>query len=232
MLFGQLCGYPWVITIEHRLWHHMLASPSYSPECCQGSDDEGKVAAMSKKQLSNNDVEEPRSRQSGDGEMMSILYRSFIVVQANSSYSTIADLKGATFAVNEVRSNSGYNFPRYLFKDHAHKGSFFANVTVTGSHSTSLKDVQQGLVDAAAIDCVTFSLFAKHDPEMVQGNHHCLKVYLAISFQNSNIQCELSERDSEKHLSRSENTFRDYSCSIRSLFIFCLLWRRGCRHGA
>lgn len=91
-------------------------------------------------------------------------HRSFIVVSTASTAKTIADLHGASFAVNDMNSNTGMNLPRYEFAKFAEGKPFFDEVLVTGSHRASMKAVASGLADAAAIDCVTFGLHAVYDP--------------------------------------------------------------------
>ena len=97
------------------------------------------------------------------------MHRAWIVVRAGDSAAGPADLRGRAFAVNGWDSNSGMNLPRALFAPLAGGGRFFGAVRVTGAHRASLAAVQAGVADAAAVDCVTFGLLARHAPGAVAG---------------------------------------------------------------
>jgi ABC-type phosphate/phosphonate transport system substrate-binding protein len=93
---------------------------------------------------------------------------SFLVVRDTSYIERIEDLRGKTFAVNELNSNSGMNLPRAIFARMHQDGSFFSGVVVSGSHAQSADLVSRGRIDAAAIDCVTFALLTRYRPAAVQ----------------------------------------------------------------
>ena len=92
---------------------------------------------------------------------------SVIVVPAASAVLTLADLRGTRAAVNGPDSNSGMNLLRHAIAPMAREGRFFGEVVTTGSHLASLDHVARGKADVAAIDCVTFGLVKRHDPELV-----------------------------------------------------------------
>jgi ABC-type phosphate/phosphonate transport system substrate-binding protein len=46
---------------------------------------------------------------------------------------------------------------------------FFAQTSFSGSHRQSLIDVKRGAGDIAAIDCVTWALLQRHEPERLAG---------------------------------------------------------------
>lgn len=48
-------------------------------------------------------------------------------------------------------------------------GPFFAQTSFSGSHRQSLIDVKRGAGDIAAIDCVTWALLQRHEPERLAG---------------------------------------------------------------
>lgn len=95
------------------------------------------------------------------------LHRSFIVVRASSTFASLEDLRGCTFAVNELDSNSGMNLPRHLFAPLSRDGRFLGERVVSGSHATSAELVREGAADAAAVDCVTFALLERYRPQTV-----------------------------------------------------------------
>jgi ABC-type phosphate/phosphonate transport system substrate-binding protein len=92
-------------------------------------------------------------------------HRSFIVVAADSPFRELEELRGARFIMNGWHSNSGMNLPRHLVARLAREGRFFGSVTVSGAHVASMAAVAEGSADVAAIDCVTFGLVARHQPD-------------------------------------------------------------------
>jgi ABC-type phosphate/phosphonate transport system substrate-binding protein len=94
-------------------------------------------------------------------------HRAFIVVAATSTTRRLRDLRGSTFAVNSMDSNTGMNLPRHLLASFAQGQPFLNRVIVTGSHRASMAAVAGRLADAAAIDCVTFGLHAQYEPATV-----------------------------------------------------------------
>jgi ABC-type phosphate/phosphonate transport system substrate-binding protein len=93
---------------------------------------------------------------------------SFVVVRDTSYLERIEHLRGTTFAINEMNSNSGMNLPRALFARGHLDGVFFREVVVSGSHLRSADLVSRGRIDAAAIDCVTFALLQRYHPAAVR----------------------------------------------------------------
>lgn len=80
------------------------------------------------------------------------VYFSDLVVQKDSPFKTLQDLRGRTYVYNEETSNSGYNMPRsYLVKLGLTQG-FFGKVLRSGSHEASIRMVAQGLADASFVD--------------------------------------------------------------------------------
>jgi ABC-type phosphate/phosphonate transport system substrate-binding protein len=94
-------------------------------------------------------------------------HRAFIVVRKDSDFETLADLKGATFAVNSRESNTGMNLARLLFARLAGGKPFFRSVVATNAHANSIARVASGALDAASIDCVTYVFFQDHRPEAI-----------------------------------------------------------------
>ena len=93
-------------------------------------------------------------------------YRSWIVVGAKSPATTVGELRGCRAAINGWDSNSGMNLLRAAVGPLA---GFFRSVTVTGGHLNSLAAVAAGEADAAAVDCVTYGLVARHRPDLLAG---------------------------------------------------------------
>lgn len=96
-------------------------------------------------------------------------YRSLFLTRADDPAENLVDLHGRRCAVNMPGSQSGYNTLRYALAPLARRDRFFDAVVETGSHAASLAAVQSGQADLAAVDCVTFSLLARHRPAATAG---------------------------------------------------------------
>lgn len=94
-------------------------------------------------------------------------HRAFILVREDSRFRELADLRGATFALNSLHSNSGMNLPRLLLARIAGGRPFFGAVVETGTHPASIERVVSGELDAASIDCLTYVFLQDHRPEAV-----------------------------------------------------------------
>jgi len=94
-------------------------------------------------------------------------YRSVVVVRADANAASIGDLKGRTCAVNRRDSHSGCNVLRRMIAPFAKGKPFFARVKISGHHWESLQMVARGEADVAAIDCVTYALVSRHEPQIV-----------------------------------------------------------------
>lgn len=96
-------------------------------------------------------------------------YRSVLVVRREDKAPDLSALRGRRAAFNARDSQSGMNALRAAVAPLAEAGRFFADVVETGSHRASALAVQRGEADIAAIDCVTWALLDRHEPETVRG---------------------------------------------------------------
>ena len=96
-------------------------------------------------------------------------YRSFVVVAEDSPYTSVEQLRDTRCVINTPTSHSGMNVLRALVAPLHAEGRFFGTVTVSGAHETSLRMIQQGDVDVAAIDCVTYALLQRYRPQELVG---------------------------------------------------------------
>lgn len=96
-------------------------------------------------------------------------YASLVIVRADDVAAGLADLRGRTVAFNSSDSHSGYNALRALAAPLAENGRFFAGAIESGAHRRSIDLVREGAADVAAIDCITFALVARHEPDAVAG---------------------------------------------------------------
>ncbi|MCG3099267.1 PhnD/SsuA/transferrin family substrate-binding protein [Enterobacter sp. DRP3] len=94
-----------------------------------------------------------------------IQYRSFLVVRAQDRHLTLGDFRGRRAVCNSADSQSGFHALRKKVAD----DNFFSQTTFSGSHRQSLIDVKHGVGDIAAIDCVTWALLQRHEPDLLEG---------------------------------------------------------------
>ncbi|WP_165492833.1 phosphate/phosphite/phosphonate ABC transporter substrate-binding protein [Lichenihabitans psoromatis] len=98
-----------------------------------------------------------------------VFYRSLVVVRQGEPARTIGDLRGRRVAYNSIDSQSGYNTLRALVAPYARNGAFFGATMQTGGHRGSVEAVQGGSADIASIDCVTYALLKRDEPDLVAG---------------------------------------------------------------
>lgn len=96
-------------------------------------------------------------------------YRSLLVARAQDSDKTLADFRGRRVVCNAPDSQSGYNVLLKMVAPLAERGRFFSGVAFSGSHRQSLIELRRGEGDIAAIDCVTWALLQRHEPELLAG---------------------------------------------------------------
>lgn len=97
------------------------------------------------------------------------LYRSVIVVAADSDAESLEDLRGARCAVSSAGSWSGHQALRDAAAPYCADRPLFGAAAASGGHGASIAMVSAGEADVAAIDCVTFALLAEHGGESVAG---------------------------------------------------------------
>lgn len=90
------------------------------------------------------------------------IYYSYLVVRADSSLDSLADLRDHTFAFSDPLSNSGRLAPVYqLALMGETPESFFARSIFTYAHDNSIKAVAENLVDAAAVDSLVYDYWVE-----------------------------------------------------------------------
>jgi phosphonate transport system substrate-binding protein len=89
-----------------------------------------------------------------DGKMV---YYSYIIVPADSTAQSLADLQGKTFAFTDPMSNSGHLMPVHmLWQMGETPAGFFERTIYTYSHDNSMQAVADGLVDGAGVDSLVY----------------------------------------------------------------------------
>ncbi|MFC3947562.1 phosphate/phosphite/phosphonate ABC transporter substrate-binding protein [Serratia entomophila] len=96
-------------------------------------------------------------------------YRSWLVVRAEDPGERLVDFRGRVAAYNSTDSQSGYNSLRALVAPLAQDGKFFGGAIASGAHYQSLKLIQSGQADIAAIDSISMELLRRAQPRALDG---------------------------------------------------------------
>lgn len=94
------------------------------------------------------------------------IYFSDVIVGRDATFSSFADLRGASWAYNEPQSHSGYGITRYTLVRMGETNGFFGSVIDAGFHQTSIRMVAEGEVDASAIDSQVLEVELRDHPEL------------------------------------------------------------------
>ncbi|MDR3553371.1 MAG: phosphate/phosphite/phosphonate ABC transporter substrate-binding protein [Syntrophobacteraceae bacterium] len=95
-------------------------------------------------------------------------YYSYLIVNKNSPFRGLADLKGRVFAFSDPDSLTGKLVPTYwLAEMHERPQTFFRKVIFTYSHDNSILAVAKGLVDGAAVDGLVWEYYHHAEPALV-----------------------------------------------------------------
>ncbi len=94
------------------------------------------------------------------------IYYSDIVVRADSALASFADLRGRSWAYNEVYSQSGYGITRYRLAQAGERSGYFGRVVEAGRHDRAIRMVAGGAVDASAIDSHHLETYLRLHPEL------------------------------------------------------------------
>jgi phosphonate transport system substrate-binding protein len=90
------------------------------------------------------------------------LYSSEVVVNRDSPFQSLEDLRGARWAINEPSSWSGY----WVTLQRIGSWDFFAEVVEAGFHEEALRMVVKGEIDGAAIDCHVLDVVQRKEPQL------------------------------------------------------------------
>ncbi len=78
-------------------------------------------------------------------------YGAYILARSNSGIATLADLKDRTFCYTSQTSSSGYIYPRVVFRQAGINPETHMKDRFTTDHMASLRDLQKGGCDGAAV---------------------------------------------------------------------------------
>ncbi len=99
-----------------------------------------------------------------DGETT---YYSLLVVPAESSARSMADLRGKVFAFTDPLSTTGRLYPTKLVEQLGETPeSFFARTFYTYSHDDAMRAVAEGVADGAAVDSLVYDFAVERDPAL------------------------------------------------------------------
>ncbi len=92
-------------------------------------------------------------------------YQSYLIVNKNSVFRSLADLRGSIFAFTDPDSNSGKLVPTVWLAQMGEKPeTFFRKTIYTYSHDNAILAVARGLVDGAAVDGLIWEYFHQKNP--------------------------------------------------------------------
>lgn len=93
-------------------------------------------------------------------------YRSYLIVPASSDATSLASLRGKTFAFTDPESNTGRLVPVYelMTQMGVSPEKYFAKTFFTYGHDNSIKAVATGLADGAAVDSLIYEYTVDTDP--------------------------------------------------------------------
>jgi len=92
-------------------------------------------------------------------------YQSYLIVNKNSMFQSLADLRDGVFAFTDPDSNSGKLVPTVWLAQMGEKPeTFFRKTIYTYSHDNAILAVARGLVDGAAVDGLIWEYFHQKNP--------------------------------------------------------------------
>lgn len=92
-------------------------------------------------------------------------YQSYLLVNKDSPFQRLEDLRGQRFAFTDPESNTGSLVPQWWLAAMGERpDSFFGTVTYTYSHDNSILAVARKLVDGAAVDGHQWEYFQRRNP--------------------------------------------------------------------
>ena len=92
-------------------------------------------------------------------------YQSYLIVNKDSPYQNIEDLRGKIFAFTDPDSNTGKLVPTYWISQMGERPeTFFSKTIYTYSHDNSILAVAKSLVDGAAIDSLIWEYYHLKNP--------------------------------------------------------------------
>jgi phosphonate transport system substrate-binding protein len=92
-------------------------------------------------------------------------YHAYLIVNKDSPFHLLEDLRGREFAFTDAESNTGRLVPIYwLARMQERPETFFGKTINTYSHDNSILAVSRGLVDGASVDGLVWEYYHRKDP--------------------------------------------------------------------
>ena len=92
-------------------------------------------------------------------------YHSYLIVNKNSPFNSLVDLRNQVFAFTDPDSNTGKLVPTYwLSLMNERPETFFSKTIYTYSHDNAILAVAKGLVDGAAVDGLIWEYYHHKNP--------------------------------------------------------------------
>lgn len=93
------------------------------------------------------------------------IYQAYLIVNRNSQYKSLNDLKGKIFAFTDPESNTGRLVPTYWLKQRDQRPEdFFGKTIYTHSHDNSIMAVAMSLVDGATVNGQIWEYYHQRNP--------------------------------------------------------------------
>ncbi|MGV7224544.1 MAG: phosphate/phosphite/phosphonate ABC transporter substrate-binding protein [Nitrospinales bacterium] len=93
------------------------------------------------------------------------LYQSYLIVNKDSPFHKLADLRAKIFAFSDPQSNTGKLVPDYWLRKEGEKPeTFFGKTIYTYSHDNSIMAVAMSLVDGAAVNGQVWEYYNQRNP--------------------------------------------------------------------
>lgn len=97
------------------------------------------------------------------------VYYSYLIVGRASTATSLADLRGLSFAFTDPLSNSGRLAPIYqLALRGKNPDAFFSQTIFTYSHDSSIRAVADSVVAAAAVDSLVYDYLVETEPSIAE----------------------------------------------------------------
>jgi phosphonate transport system substrate-binding protein len=97
------------------------------------------------------------------------VYYSLLIVPADSSASSLDDLRGRVFAFTDPMSTTGRLYPTSLIQDMGTTPEeFFSRTFFTYSHDQAIQAVANGVADGAAVDSLVYDYAVSREPALAQ----------------------------------------------------------------
>lgn len=95
-------------------------------------------------------------------------YQAYLIVNADSPFNRLEDLRGKVFAFTDEDSNTGKLVPTYWLAQLGERpDSFFGKTIYTYSHDNSILAVARHLVDAASVDSLIWEYYSQNESTLI-----------------------------------------------------------------